>query len=70
VDSDKAWEIAKEHGKKYAQEHPNMPVSYTLEADLKTNAPVWRVMWGTSAATSDYSVLIDAQSGEYIRTLF
>jgi hypothetical protein len=70
TDSDKAWEVSLSHGKKYADEHPDMPISYILEADRQTRLPVWRVIWGLSTANSNFSVLVDAHTGEYIRTLF
>jgi hypothetical protein len=69
TDTDKAWEIALAHAQKYAQDHPDMPVSYILEADRTTGGPVWRVIWGLSAASSSFSILIDANSGKYLRTL-
>ena len=70
TDSDKAWEISREHGQKYSDEHPGMPISYILEGDRQTGAPVWRVIWGTSTASSSFSILVDAHAGTYIRTLF
>lgn len=69
TDSDVAWEISLSHGKKYSEEHPTMPVSYTLEADRTTGVPVWRVIWGSSVATSNFSILVDANAGMYLRTL-
>jgi hypothetical protein len=69
TDSDKAWEIALAHEKKYADEHPDMPVIYTLEDDRQAGATVWRVMWGLSASTSALSVLVDAHAGTYLRTV-
>jgi len=70
TDSDKAWDISLIHGQKYSSEHPDMPVSYLLEGDRSTGLPVWRVIWGVSAASSSYSVLVDAYAGTYVRTLF
>jgi hypothetical protein len=70
TDSDKAWEISLAHGQKYAGEHPDMPVSYILEGEPQTGAPVWRIIWGVSAATSNFSVLVDARAGTYLKSLF
>jgi hypothetical protein len=70
TDSDKAWEISLAHSQKYSKEHPGMPISWLLEADRKTSGPVWRIIWGTSVASSNYSILIDAHEGTYIRTQF
>jgi len=69
TDSDAAWEIARSHGQQYADEHPEMPISYLLESDRQSHAPVWRVIWGESVATSSFSILVDAAAGTYIRTL-
>jgi len=69
ADSDKAWEVARSHGEKYASEHPDMPISYLLEPDSEKGGPAWRVVWGLSTATSSFSVLVDAHTGEYVRSL-
>jgi hypothetical protein len=69
TDSDKAWEVAFGHDQKYANEHPDTPVSYILETDRQRRVPVWRVIWGASAASSSFSVVVDAHSGSYLRTL-
>jgi hypothetical protein len=69
TDSDQAWDIALDHGQKYSAEHADMPVSFILEGDHQTGSPVWRVMWGLSAARSEFSVLVDAHAGTYLRIL-
>ena len=69
TDSDQAWEISLGHGKKYSDEHPDMPVSFILESDRQTGSPVWRVIWGVSAATSGFSVVVDAHAGTYIKSM-
>ena len=68
VDTDKAWEVALAHGKEFAAKNPDMPILYTLGFD-KGEEPDWRVMWGTSAATSQFSVLVNAVSGEFIQVV-
>jgi hypothetical protein len=69
TDSDKAWDIALAHGQKYSTEHPDMPVSWILEPDHQTGTPVWHVIWGLSAARSEFTILVDAHAGAYLRTL-
>ena len=69
TDSDGAWEISMSHGKEYSEKNPTMPVSFILETDRQTGGPVWRVIWGTSVATSSFSILVDANAGMYLRTL-
>lgn len=68
TDSDKAWDIALAHSQKYSAAHPDMPVSWILESDRQTGTPVWRIIWGVSAARSEFSVLVDARAGTYLRT--
>ncbi len=69
ADSDKAWEISLGHSQKYTQEHSDIPVSFILEYDPERKVPVWRVIWGLSAAKSPFSVLVDARAGAFLRTL-
>jgi hypothetical protein len=69
TDTDQAWETALKHGEAYAKKNPEMPISFTLELDRLTNSPVWRVIWGESATSSSFSVVIDATTGKYDRTL-
>jgi hypothetical protein len=69
TDSDKAWEVSLGHGQKYSTDHPDMPVSWILEFDRQTGTPVWRVIWGLSASRSDFTILVDAHDGAYLRTV-
>lgn len=69
TDTDKVWEICLPHSKQYIEDHKDMPVSYVLEDDRGTGGPVWHVIWGASAASSSFSILVDAPTGNYIRTL-
>jgi hypothetical protein len=69
IDSDQAWKAALEHAKDFAARNPNTPISYTLQMERGFANPEWRVIWGTSAATSSYSVLIDAFTGKFTTVL-
>jgi hypothetical protein len=69
TDTDQAWETALKRGEAYAKKNPDMPISFTLELSRSTNAPAWRVIWGASAASSDFSIVVDAGSGDYVQTL-
>jgi hypothetical protein len=69
IDSDQAWNTALEHAKDFAANNPNVPISYTLEMERGFANPEWRVIWGTSAATSSYSVLVDAFTGKFAAVL-
>ena len=69
TDTDKAWEVSLSHTQKYAAEHIDMPITYILEGDRLVGGPVWRIVWGTSLASSPFSVQVDARTGTYIRTI-
>jgi uncharacterized protein (DUF736 family) len=69
VDSDKAWEVASKKGAEYVAKHPDMPISYQLAQTSSYDNAAWRVIWGESVGTSSYSILVDATTGEYVRTL-
>ncbi len=68
-DSDKAYQVAAEKGSYYAKEHPKMPVFFLLELTPAHSDPVWRVVWGESVATSGYSILVNAATGEFLQAL-
>jgi len=66
VDSDKAYEIAAEKSRDYIKKHPGMPISYLLEQTNRFPELTWRVIWGASASSSDYSIFVDATMGTFI----
>jgi hypothetical protein len=66
VDTDKAWEVALAHGKEFAAKNPDMPILYMLGLDRGAE-PDWRVIWGRSAGTSEFSVLVNATTGEFMQ---
>ena len=39
------------------------PVTFLLEATTRFPNPTWRVLWGTSASSAEYSVFVDATTG-------
>ena len=69
IDSDKAFEVALKHGADYAKQNPNMPVSFTLDWTPRHRFPAWRVIWGESVATSNFSVFVDSSEGTYLETM-
>ncbi len=68
-DTDFAMDLALKHGADYAKKNPTMPISYTLEMGRKVMDPMWRVIWGESANSSVFSVMVDASTGQYAGTL-
>lgn len=69
VDTDKAYGIAMKKGDYYAKANPKVPVSFLLERTPAHNDPIWRVFWGESLATSGFSILVNAATGEFVQAL-
>jgi hypothetical protein len=69
TDSDAAYKVAMEKGAEYAKKHPDMPIHFLLENNKRFPNPTWRVIWGQSVAMSNFSIFIDATSGEYLQTM-
>ena len=66
VDTDAAYETAlKEGGADYDKKNPGKPVTFLLEKIAKYPDPVWRVIWGESVGTSNFSVYVDASTGQF-----
>jgi hypothetical protein len=70
VDSDAAYRTAVAKLGKSAEPHlAGKPVIILLELDRRFPDPAWRIVWGESVSTAAVSVLIDANTGEYLNTL-
>ncbi len=69
VDSDAAYETAKGKSAEYIKKYPDRPVTFLLELTKRFPNPAWRVIWGDSVSTSDYSVFVDAATGKYLQTM-
>lgn len=69
IDSEAAYETAVKRSAEYIKKYPDKPVSYLLEQTGRHPFLAWRVIWGLSPATSDYSVLVNASTGDYLETL-
>ncbi|MEZ5401540.1 MAG: hypothetical protein R2729_17845 [Bryobacteraceae bacterium] len=71
VDSPAAIETAK--GRKeavtYMQKNPDTPITVLLARTKRHPNLTWRVLWGTSVSASNFSVLVDASTGEYLEIL-
>jgi hypothetical protein len=68
TDSDKAFEVAQQHGgDKILERSPDAPVLYILEWDRVNNELVWHVVYGTSRSDAKLKVAVNATSGEFIR---
>jgi hypothetical protein len=66
IDTDAAYKTALDKGgAEYDKKSPGKPISFLLEKVQKFPDPVWRVIWGESAGTSNFSVYIDASTGDF-----
>jgi hypothetical protein len=63
IDSDQAYDTAAEKSRDYIQKNPSKPISFLLEQTKRYPDVTWRVIWGESVGTSDYSVFVDASTG-------
>jgi hypothetical protein len=45
---------------------PKPAVNYQLEFTARFPDPVWRVMWGESAGSAQYTVFVDAATGQVV----
>lgn len=70
TDTDAAYETAlKNGGEEYDKKFPGKPISILLEKVSKHPNPVWRVIWGESLGTSNFSVYVDASTGAFMEKL-
>lgn len=68
VDTDKAFEVAQEHGgKQLTEKDPKLQVLYELDFDAHASQLRWHVIYGGSDSSSKLTILVDASSGGFIR---
>lgn len=68
VDTDKAFEVAQEHGgKELLDKDPKQPVMYMLDWDSQTGQLRWHVIYGAMPSSAKLTVIVDASSGVYLR---
>jgi hypothetical protein len=69
VDSDEAYATALKKGADYDKKNPGKPITFLLEHKNKFPDVSWRVIWGESAGTSNFSIFVDASTGGYLETI-
>ncbi len=69
TDSDAAYQTALKKGAEFDAKHPGMTITFQMQSTGSYSNAAWRVIWGESAGTSIFSVLIDATTGVYVETL-
>ena len=68
TDSDKAFEVAQQHGgDKILEKSPDTTVLYILEWDRVNNQLVWHVVYGESRDNAKLKVAVNASTGEFLR---
>ncbi len=69
TDTTAAFEAAmKKGGADFSKKNPELPIAFLLESTKRFPNPAWRVIWGESISTSNFSVFVDATTGEYLQT--
>jgi hypothetical protein len=69
IDSDAAYQTALKKSAEYVKKYPDKPIFYLLEQTPRFPDLAWRVIWGQSVSTSNYSIYVDATTGEYLETM-
>ena len=66
IDTDAAYKTALENkGADYDKKNPGKPITFLLEKNNKFPDPSWRVIWGESVGTSNFSVYVDCSTGAF-----
>lgn len=66
IDTPDAYKTALANGgADYDKKNPGKPISVLLEKVTKHPDPVWRIIWGESVGTSNFSVYVDASTGDF-----
>lgn len=67
IDSPKAFETATAAAKPYLEKPGTKPaINFLLEFTPRFPDPVWRVMWGETAGSAEFTVFVDASTGKVL----
>lgn len=67
VDTPEAFHTAIDKSAEYISKSKNKPqVNFQLEMTSRFPNPAWRVFWGESISSAEWSVFIDATTGQYL----
>jgi len=69
IDSDEAFTTAVKASPDYLKKKSKGKVLFVLESTPRFPNPTWRVLWGETIGTGDYSVFVDASTGRYLQTV-
>jgi len=65
IDTDAGYATALKESEGYDKKNPGKPMVILLERVAKYPNPVWRFVWGESVGTSNFSIYVDASTGEF-----
>jgi len=68
-DSDQVYQTALKKAADYEKKNPGKPITFLLESNSKFPDVSWRVIWGESAGTSNFSIFVDGSTGQYLETI-
>ncbi len=66
TDSDEAYETAAKKATEYLNKKPSKQVNFLLEQTPRFPDLAWRIYWGESISTSEYTVFVDATTGSFL----
>jgi len=69
TDSDEVYQTALAKATDYEKKNPDKPIAFLLEKTEQFPDPAWRVIWGESVGTSNFSIFVDASTGKYLQTM-
>jgi hypothetical protein len=68
IDSDKAFEVAQQHGgDKILEKSPDLNVVYLVEWNNSENELEWHVYYGNSRDDAKLKIAVNASTGEFLR---
>jgi hypothetical protein len=68
-DSNDAFKVAQEHGgKKLLEKDKNTQITYRLHWDAGSNAPLWHVIYSGANGSSKLAVVVNATTGQFVKT--
>ncbi len=68
TDSDEAFKtaLAQKEIADFVKKNPDKPVTFIMEKTRRFADVYWRVLWGESVGTSEYTVFVDASTGKFL----
>jgi hypothetical protein len=69
TDTDAAYKTALGEAGDYDKKNPGKPITLLLEKNQKFPDPAWRVVWGESVGTSNFSIYVDASTGLFLEKM-